>query len=146
MEQATVVPCYGLLGLSLPLFEVELKLSDGPGPCSPRFLPSHIRDMFEYPRERLEQLAFVGEYPNQVKRSDYAWGLVARLADKVHVGRSLDESPLLVPNEDDDVSEGSDWEIDEDDYLDEEYDEDAGIYDYYDPYDYYDGGYDLDWL
>ena len=96
--------------------------------------------MFKYQQPRLERLAFAAQTLKEVHLADYAWGGVARLADKVHVGPSLDSSPLLVPSEADEIADGSDWESEADVYLGDGDD----YHDYYDddsddPYNGYSG-------
>ena len=115
--------------------------------CTYRFLPCHIRDLFEYEQPRLKRLAFVAETLGSGGfEDDHAWGGVAQLADEVHVGVSLNSLPLLVPSEADDMPDGSDWEPEEEDYMDEEdnddYDEPYSGYGSDDYDDYGESGYD----
>jgi len=73
-------------------------------------MPSHIRDMFEYKRERLERVAYVGRFFDVEYGQDHDWSRVARLADVVHIGVSLDGESLLVPGEKEKASGESEWE------------------------------------
>jgi len=115
-----------------------------------RFLPLHIGDMFKYDHQRLERLAFVAQSVDKGFKDRYAWGGVARLANEVHVGVSLDSLPLFIPNEADDMPDELDWEFQGHQYLEEDvygYAYDDDLYDHHDDgRDYGDSdGYLYDW-